>query len=192
MDTAHRLVWDLIRRRTGSDSAITRADLCEATGIHDRRVRQIVSELVTEHNFLIVAAATGGYYVTDASADRAAYARREISKAIHNLDRAEKIAGPQVFLENAGQVRLMLQGAESAQAVRDEQPVPMAPQGADLPCTAIPGPESTEKLTPGQRPSDGEPNGLRCRICSTPLHGRQTVACSEFHRQLLNGRQKAS
>lgn len=57
-------VWALIQQRIGRGSAIRRRDLARATGITDRKLRDIIHDLVVVHKKAIISDYThGGYYL---------------------------------------------------------------------------------------------------------------------------------
>lgn len=176
MTADHARVLALIAGRTTPAAAISREDLCRITGLPDRAVRRLISELVTEHDQRhIVAASRGGYYAADANG-RAKYARREIGKAVHILERARRVAGPQVVAEHAGQIRLFLTASESAEATEHAPAVDPAVHGSTDAAALV--------LDEAGKPQ-------RC-WCGTYLRGKQGKYCSDFHRDVFHGRRKAA
>jgi len=67
MTGREQAVWDVLRYRHGRDAAISRRDLAEASGVPDRKLRDIIHALVVDHRKRIVSDYSGGGYYIPAS-----------------------------------------------------------------------------------------------------------------------------
>ena len=71
MTEREQAVWTALRRHTGRDNAISRCELAEASGVPDRKLRDVIHALVVDHRKRIVSdySGRGGYFVPAVQAE---------------------------------------------------------------------------------------------------------------------------
>lgn len=80
-------VWNILKHRRGEESAISNEDLARYTGLHERRVRKVVNDLLTVHAIPIASKAgiKGGYYTPTSAKEIERFANSFYARAMTGL-----------------------------------------------------------------------------------------------------------
>ncbi|MFC6645481.1 hypothetical protein ACFQBQ_07750 [Granulicella cerasi] len=103
----------VLRLHVGKANSIARADLCEQTGIADRTVRAIVSDLRLQFALPIGSnRENGGYYLPETLAEVSELTEPMVRQALSLLRSVRSLRGRSATAELLGQVRIELQSSE--------------------------------------------------------------------------------
>lgn len=109
MTAEERRVWSVLRGHKGQDHAITRARLAEATGLDDRRMRQVLAHLRKRHGRPIgsVSSPPGGYYVIRQAREARSVLRQYWRRVLDQLETIQVLERKQLP-ELVGQLSMRL------------------------------------------------------------------------------------
>ncbi len=102
-----RELWELIKPRTGKESAVSAAELSRNTGIADRRLRDMVKALV-EKRGMAICSCPRGYYIPQTPEEIEETLHMLVSWALSAMKRASRLRRSRKMAQLVGQLEIEL------------------------------------------------------------------------------------